>query len=402
MDNGDRSGPAFPRTALQSSLLKSSVFAGAITGQLTMGLAGDVMGRRRAMLLTNSFSICGALGSALFTWGEPATMYTIMMVCRFVLGIGVGGKYPLAATISKEDQSTGSNANKSYEVSKAFFWQTPGAMLPYVVGIALLGGFGTTHFGAQYLSATNFEFRFLLGIGALPTIVCTILTYRSAEGDEYANSSSASNNPFRVAVAHPEMLKSLAGCGLSWFLYDFIYYGTSFNQVQLTDTVFGDANTLFASCWQNVALTVMGLPGVLSAIWLLLKISAWKLQICGFALSAVTCGALAVAVAAGASDGVKFTIFCSILFALNWGVNVTTYCLPAEVFPKAVRTTFFGLAAGMGKVGALIGSASFASITDAVGFGGVYALCAGISVVGLIVTVLLVPQAADDEISCES
>ena len=92
-----------------------------------MGLAGDVLGRRRAMLLTNSFSIFGAFGTALFTWGSPSTMYTIMAVCRFLLGVGVGGKYPLAASMSQEDDSGGaqkSAAQKSYQVAKGFFWQT--------------------------------------------------------------------------------------------------------------------------------------------------------------------------------------------------------------------------------------------------------------------------------------
>ena len=75
---------AYPRSLAQEALLKSLVFAGAMTGQLTMGFAGDVMGRRRAMLLTNSFAVLGSLGSALFTWGSTATVYTILGACRFL------------------------------------------------------------------------------------------------------------------------------------------------------------------------------------------------------------------------------------------------------------------------------------------------------------------------------
>ena len=124
--NGASPAAAYPRDDAWSSLIKSLVFAGAITGQLTMGLAGDVLGRRRAMLLTNSFSIVGALGTALFTWGSPSTMYAIMGACRFLLGVGVGGKYPLAASMSQEDSGSAqkSVAQKSYQVAKGFFWQT--------------------------------------------------------------------------------------------------------------------------------------------------------------------------------------------------------------------------------------------------------------------------------------
>ena len=99
--------PAYPRTDAESALLKSVVFAGAITGQLTMGYAGDALGRRRAMLLTNTISAVGAAGTALFTWGP--NIYAIMAVCRFFLGVGVGGKYPLAATMSQEGDDGGKN-----------------------------------------------------------------------------------------------------------------------------------------------------------------------------------------------------------------------------------------------------------------------------------------------------
>ena len=61
------------------------------------------------------------------------------MACRFVLGVGVGGKYPLAATIRAEACTDGEvSRHSATEVAKGFFWQTPGAMLPYVVGLLLV------------------------------------------------------------------------------------------------------------------------------------------------------------------------------------------------------------------------------------------------------------------------
>ena len=84
MDNHENDAgsvpPAYTRTEDQTSTLKSVVFVGAIVGQMVMGYAGDVLGRRPAMLMTNFLTFVGALGSALFTWGSPATIYTIMAV----------------------------------------------------------------------------------------------------------------------------------------------------------------------------------------------------------------------------------------------------------------------------------------------------------------------------------
>ena len=73
--------------------------------------------------------------------------------------------------------------------------------------------------------------------------------------------------------------------------------------------------------------------------------------------------------------------------------SLIRYTLPTEIFPTAVRSTCFGVCAGLGKVGALIGSASFEVIMDVVGLDGVYLICAGVSVLGMLVTLLFVPTA---------
>lgn len=383
--------PAYPRTAVQDALLKSLVFAGAIAGQLTMGYAGDALGRRRAMLLTNCFSTLGALSTALLTWGPP--VYTIMAIGRFLLGIGVGGKYPLAATISQESEQ--GDENRSYEVAKGFFWQTPGAMLPYVVGMLLLSVFGHQHHGANFPVATSIQFRLLLGIGAIPIMITTVLTYYSQESAEYQAAMAEGgmgNNPLRTAFWHPELWGPLAGCGISWFLYDFVYYGTAFNQVIITDRVFGNGNSLWDDCWQNMILSGVGLPGVVLGVAWLKYSTSRKLQIAGFAAIAVVSGFLALSVRLHASTSVKFTCFCLLLFTINWGANVSTYTLPAECFPTSVRATFFGLSSAMGKAGALVGSASFAWITDEIGLDGVYLVCATFSIVSILVTLVFIPR----------
>ena len=170
---------AYPRSLAQESLLKSLVFAGAVVGQLVMGYAGDAVGRRRAMALTNLLTVLGALGSALLTWGEAASVYSVLMACRFVLGVGVGGKYPLAATIRAEACTEGdAPLHSATEVAKGFFWQTPGAMLPYAVGLLVL------HWPSSSgsLAAVSLQFRLVLGLGAVPALLVMCLCYFQALG----------------------------------------------------------------------------------------------------------------------------------------------------------------------------------------------------------------------------
>jgi len=131
MDNDDTHNtvtPAYPRSAAEDSALRSAIFAGAITGQACMGYLGDVIGKGNAMIVTCIFTFIGAVLSASATWGDADQLYTILIGARFVMGIGVGGKYPLASTLRGD--STVEGEHRSTEVAKGFFWQTPGTILP--------------------------------------------------------------------------------------------------------------------------------------------------------------------------------------------------------------------------------------------------------------------------------
>ena len=256
--------PAYPRTETETSNLKGVVFAGAITGQLVMGYAGDAFGRRAAMIFTNFLTFIGALGSALFTWGSPTQVYSTLTVCRFVLGAGVGGKYPLAATMRSETTAD-AGSHVATEVAKGFFWQTPGSILPYVVGLIVLVCFGTEHHGAEFKESTSLQFRLLLGFGAIPAAMVMVLTYYQ----EVAQTTTAEQKPTICSVAkqRPQLLMLLVGTGLSWFLYDVLYYGVSLVQPKITDEVFGKNEKLWETCWQNIVLNLMGLPAVMLAVW---------------------------------------------------------------------------------------------------------------------------------------
>jgi PHS family inorganic phosphate transporter-like MFS transporter len=47
-------------------------------------------------------------------------------------------------------------------------------------------------------------------------------------------------------------------------------------------------------------------------------------------------------------------LFCLGNFFQNFGPNVTTFVVPAEVFPTRYRTTAYGITAACGKLGAII------------------------------------------------
>jgi PHS family inorganic phosphate transporter-like MFS transporter len=94
-----------------------------------MGYAGDLIGRNHAMTLTLGMVTFAAIMSAVAPHGNATSVYATIIVMRFLLGIGVGGVYPLSATKAAEDGGAGGEAIDLTAASWAFFWQVPGSMV---------------------------------------------------------------------------------------------------------------------------------------------------------------------------------------------------------------------------------------------------------------------------------
>jgi PHS family inorganic phosphate transporter-like MFS transporter len=171
-----------------SSVLSSFVFLGSIVGMLTFGYLGDVWGRPAAMGFTLALMAAGALGSAVLSWGGVYTCTLLVAAWRFVLGVGIGGVYPLSAAGAYEDdggvaggaagQSTprsaadgGSaserKARRRTRVAWALFWQQPGQMLPYLLALLLLAvakHSGTRSFHAHIMCPLPHTFNLTCGL----------------------------------------------------------------------------------------------------------------------------------------------------------------------------------------------------------------------------------------------
>ena len=64
------------------------------------------------------------------------------------------------------------------------------------------------------------------------------------------------------------------------------------------------------------------------------------------------------------------------------GPNVTTFVLPAETFPKEIRSTYNGICAACGKLGAVVGVFGFGPLSRVTSFPFVMSICAMISILG--------------------
>jgi len=102
-----------PLSSWAESIVKSAVFAGAITGQGTMGyLVDGRLGVRAAMSCTTAAAFVGAVMCVVAPALGDGGRAEVMMVCgRVVVGFGVGGKYPCGSAMKAETVDAQSDGN---------------------------------------------------------------------------------------------------------------------------------------------------------------------------------------------------------------------------------------------------------------------------------------------------
>lgn len=123
---------------------------------------------------------------------------------------------------------------------------------------------------------------------------------------------------------------------------------------------------------QLIALST-GIPACILSILHLKYRSVKELQVYGFLLIVfffVLLAALYSPLQHGSSKNTDalFSIYCLLLFALSYGPNISTYILPALIYPKEVRTTFNGISAACGKLGAFTGVYLFVPVAQATSY----------------------------------
>ena len=152
--------------------LLGTVFAGAMAGMVGLGAVGDALGRRTGMVATLALVVAGAAGQAALPWGPPGALFGVLAACRFILGVGVGGIYPMAAASAHESAASGGASARSAAaaVGWAFFWQSVGALLPSLVALALLQAPPAPPGDGAW------QARLLLGLGAVAAAVPLIAT----------------------------------------------------------------------------------------------------------------------------------------------------------------------------------------------------------------------------------
>ena len=406
-------------TTLQISLLSSTALLAAALGAIIFGRIADRLGRKFVYGYELLILAAGAIASAF------APNVILLLVFRFVLGLGIGGDYPVSATLMSEYSN---RYDRGKLITLVFSTQALGLIIgPLLTVLLLISGV-----------SQDLTWRILLGVGAIPALATFWLRRQIAESPRFAlahgnvqeaeqairqvvshNRNGASRKLRQFEQINPNiqliedgdglhiqparkltarnlfttrhLLIWLAGAAGTWFLLDLAYYGTTVS-TPLVIKLFSPQTTLIQNMLYTLLIFVVAaLPGYIVAALTIDHTGRKRIQLTGFIMMTLSYGLLFLFPALTQIAWTFLLLYGLSYFFTEFGPNVTTFVLPAEIFPVEARTTAHGISAAVGKVGAFIGAFLFPLLLSSPAFKlpGAMGIAAIVALAGFALTFVL-------------
>ncbi|KAK6164508.1 hypothetical protein DH2020_001372 [Rehmannia glutinosa] len=390
-----------------SAAVNGVALIGTLAGQLFFGWLGDKMGRKKVYGVTLMLMCVCSIASGLSFGHEPKTVMATLCFFRFWLGFGIGGDYPLSATIMSE------YANKKTRgafIAAVFAMQGFGILAGGIFGMILSSAFEAKFKAPAYevdpIGSTapqaDYVWRIILMAGALPAMMTFYSRSKMPETARYtalvakdakqaaADMSKVLNMDIEAEQPKVEQIEKkkgsyglfskeflsrhglhLLGTASTWFLLDIAFYSQNLFQKDIFSAIGWIPPAKTMSAIQEVftiarAQTLIALcstvPGYWFTVALIDVIGRFAIQLIGFFFMTVFMFALAFPYNhwTKPDNRIGFVVMYSLTFFFaNFGPNATTFVVPAEIFPARLRSTCHGISAAAGKLGAIVGAFGF-------------------------------------------
>ncbi|KAJ9696916.1 hypothetical protein PVL29_008915 [Vitis rotundifolia] len=387
-----------------SAAVNGVALCGTLAGQLFFGWLGDKMGRKRVYGMTLMLMVICSVASGLSFGSSPKAVMSTLCFFRFWLGFGIGGDYPLSATIMSE------YANKKTRgafIAAVFAMQgfgiLSGGLFAIIVSSAFKTKFSAPAYEVDAIASTvpqaDYVWRIILMVGALPAALTYYWRTKMPETARYTalvakNAKKAASDMSKVLQveieAEPQKVEEVAkayalfskefvrrhgvhlfGTASTWFLLDIAFYSQNLFQKDIFSAVgwIPPAKTMNAieevykiAKAQSLIALCSTVPGYWFTVAFIDRMGRFAIQLMGFFFMTVFMFALAFPYDhwTRKDNRIGFVVMYSLTFFFaNFGPNATTFVVPAEIFPARFRSTCHGISAASGKAGAIVGAFGF-------------------------------------------
>ena len=359
-------------------LVTSTALLASAIGAVLFGRIADMLGRKRIYGYEVLVLAAGALASAL----SPNVWWLIIF--RFVLGVGIGGDYPVSSTIMGEYAG---KKTRGLLITMVFAMQAAGLVFGPALAAGLLAS-GLSH---------NITWRLLLAFGAVPAMAVFWMRRRMAETPRFqlANRQKqriSFTEGFTRLIARRDLLVRLIGASATWFLMDFAYYGNTVSSPKVLAAISPSGALISHVLTQLVIFVVAAVPGYFVAAWFMDRLGRKAIQNIGFLMMAIAFGIMAIIPGIEKLVVLFLIVYGVSYFFTEFGPNSTTFVYPAELFPVETRTTGHGIASAAGKIGGFIGVFLFPIFMSHGGLSLAEGVAALVSLLGLAVTIFMLPE----------
>ncbi|KAB2056965.1 hypothetical protein ERO13_A11G130700v2 [Gossypium hirsutum] len=387
-----------------SAAVTGVAFCGTLAGQLFFGWLGDKLGRKKVYGMTLMLMVICSIASGLSFSSNPKAVMATLCFFRFWLGFGIGGDYPLSATIMSE------YANKKTRgafIAAVFAMQgfgiLGGGIFAIIISAAFMASFHAPPYEVDPVGSTvpeaDYVWRIVLMFGALPAALTYYWRLKMPETARYTalvakNAKQAASDMSKVLQmdieAEPQKIEQekiryglfskefakrhglhLLGTTTTWFLLDIAFYSQNLFQKDIFSAIGWIPSAKTMNALEEVykiarAQTLIALCSTVPGYWFTVAfidiMGRFAIQLMGFFFMTVFMFALAIPYDhwIHKDNRIGFVVMYSLTFFFaNFGPNATTFVVPAEIFPARLRSTCHGISAAAGKLGAMVGAFGF-------------------------------------------
>ena len=336
---------------------------GMAVGAIGFGMLADRIGRKQVFVLT---LLLFAIASGLSAF---ATTLTVLFVLRFFIGMGLGGELPVASTYVSE--RVPAHERGRIVVLLESFWAV-GWILAALIAYFVIPRF-----------AQDMGWRVALALGALPAFYALYL--RRQLPDDAPTAPPAAGLPWTARLAalwSPAHARATLMLWLLWFTVVFSYYGMF---LWLPSVMVGKGFALIKSFEYVLLMTLAQLPGYFTAAWLIERAGR------KFVLVVYLTGTAASAWAFGNADTQgALLLYGALLSFFNLGAWGALYAYSPENYPAPIRASGVGTAAGIGRLGGILGPLTIPFLgAQGWGTGAIFGLFAATLLVGVLAVAVL-------------
>lgn len=346
-------GKAWKLTPSNLGLLGSASAVGMAIGAAVAGIVADRWGRRTVVTFT---LVLYGLASALSGF---APNFSLLLLFRFLTGLGLGGELPAASTLVSEFSPTKARGRMVVLLESFWAWG-------WIVAALI-----------AYLLIPVYGWRIGFFLGGIPALYAAYMRRNIPESPRYLEEKGrfkeadeivgkmekqAGLNNNEIAITSNFVEEKISNIKLLdlwsktyirrtfvlwilWFGINFGYYGF----VLWTPTLLvGKGFSLVKGFEFTLIMSIAQLPGYYSAAYLIERIgrkAVLAIYLAGTALSAYLFGQ--------AASVTNVLTFGCLLYFFSLGAWGAVYAYTPEVYPTRARGSGVGWAAAVGRVGAI-------------------------------------------------